>query len=69
MDRANTAHFWRTIPEALRHLAEVEYQRMREYAIRYREAERDAAEAAKLGPRTPGRGPKPGDTVIEPDEF
>ena len=63
-DRAMVAMFWRKIPQDLLFLPEQELRRMREFAIRTREAEREAIEAAKMGVPTPGKGPKPGDTVV-----
>jgi len=60
------ARFWRTTPAAMEALSEVEYRRMREFAIRAIEDENAAIEAAKMGVPTPGRGPKPGDTVEDP---
>jgi len=67
LERANVARFWRMIPAALKGLPEIEFRRMREFAVRAIESEAAAIEAAKLGVPTPGRGrPKPGDTIVDP---
>ena len=46
-------------------LPEIEFRRMREFAVRTIEAENKAIEDAKMGAKTPGRGPKPGDTIVD----
>ena len=46
-------------------MPEIEFRRMREFAIRSIDAENAAIEAAKRGAATPGRGPKPGDTIVD----
>jgi len=61
------ALFWKMTPAALKLLPEVEFRRMREFAVRTIEAQNEAIEAAKRGVPTPGRKqPKPGDTVVDP---
>jgi hypothetical protein len=60
------ARFWRTTPMILKLLPEIEFKRLREYALRSIEGENKAIESAQMGARTPGRGnPKPGDTIVE----
>ncbi len=65
MERANVARFWKTFPVSLKNLPEIEFRRMREFAIRSIEADRKAMEDAKMGAPTPGRGPKPGDKIVD----
>jgi len=66
------ARFWKTTPMMLAAMPEIEFRRMREFAIRSIDAENAAIdaenaaiEAAKRGAATPGRGPKPGDTIVD----
>lgn len=73
MLKANVASFWRKIPWDLRHLPDQELRRMAEFAIRSREAEKEAVEAAKMGVPTPARDarrksgkPGPDDEVVDP---
>jgi len=66
LERASVARFWKTTPLALGTVPEIEYKRMREYAIRAMDEQAKQVEAARRGAPTPGRkGPKPGDTIVE----
>jgi hypothetical protein len=71
VERANVARFWRTLPIALKPLPEIEFRRMREFAVRSIEAESKAVEAAKMGIPTPGRrgNPPSGDQRDIDDGF